>query len=78
MGIVKTMKMRQIIGMVKKVGLKSYFKTENNSINLKYNMFSNIYFLSHICSMSKKLIHKITFSLQTCFLVWGHLTFGIK
>jgi hypothetical protein len=45
---------------------KANFKKETK---LMYNTFSNIYFLSHVCSKIMKLIHKITFSTQICFLV---------
>jgi hypothetical protein len=60
MGIVNTMKLSQVTGMVNRVKLKKM----------------NIYFLSHVCGERMKLIHKITFSVQTCFLVWGHVDFG--
>jgi hypothetical protein len=40
-----------------------------------YNMFSNVYFLSYDCNISTKLFHKIIFSVQTCFLVQGHITY---
>jgi hypothetical protein len=43
-----------------------------------YNMFSNIYFLSQLCSKIMNLIHKTKFSMQTCFLVCGCLTFKVK
>jgi hypothetical protein len=35
------------------------------------------YFLSNACSKIMNLIHKITFSVQTCFVVQGHLAFRI-
>lgn len=50
-----------------------YFNNETKSINFRYKMFSNMYFLSKIM----KLINKITFSEQTCFLVLGHTAFRI-
>jgi hypothetical protein len=40
-------------------------------------MFSNIYFLSHICRKNVILINEITFSVQTRSLVQVHPTFGI-
>jgi hypothetical protein len=54
--------------------MASGFKKETDPINFIYNMFSNIYFLSHVYS-NMKLIHKISFSLQTCFPVQDHLAF---
>jgi hypothetical protein len=35
------------------------FKKETNSINFMCNMFSTIYFLSHLCSKNTKLILKM-------------------
>jgi hypothetical protein len=46
-------------------------------MNLMYDTFSNIYFLLHVYSKVMKLIHKVTFSLQTCFLVQGPAAFRI-
>jgi hypothetical protein len=63
-------KLRQVIRMASIMELLQLnFKEEINSMNFKYNMFSNIYFPSHICIKSLKLIHTITFSVQTCFLM---------
>jgi hypothetical protein len=55
----------------------SDLKEETNSINVMYNMFSNIYILSNVSRKCTKLLHKITFFVQTWFLVWGCLIFGI-
>jgi hypothetical protein len=52
-------------------------KKKNNSINMTCNMFCDIYFLSHACSKSMKLIGKITLSLWAHFLMWGRHTFQI-
>lgn len=71
MGIVKTFKLKQVTGMmnsVRMVKLKkraSDSRKENNSINFTYNMFADIYFVLHVCNKVMKLIHKITFSMQT-------------
>jgi hypothetical protein len=53
------------------------FKKETNSINYRCNMFSNAYFLLHVCSKAMKLILTIIFSVETSFLVKGHLAFRI-
>jgi hypothetical protein len=47
---------------------------EANSINFIHNMFSNTYFLSCVYSKVMILINKITFSVQTHFLMHGHLS----
>jgi hypothetical protein len=55
---------------------------ETNSINFTYNMFSDIYNLSHVCSKILKLIHKITFFCADMFhsaglsCIQNHLPFG--
>jgi hypothetical protein len=82
MGIAKTLELREAIGMVNRAKLVNLnrgndFKKETNSINFTYSTSSNIYFLSRVCSKIMKLTHKITFSVQTCFLVLGHLAFRI-
>lgn len=43
----------------------SDIKKETNLTNGIYNIFPDIYFLSHICSSSMKLIYKINFFLFT-------------
>jgi hypothetical protein len=56
----------------------SHFKMETDSINLMYNMFYNIYFLSHICRKNVILINELTFSVQTRSLVQVHCRFILR
>jgi hypothetical protein len=83
MGNVKPLMLWQLIGIVTRMWLAVlnkgwWLKGGNfNSINVMYNTFSNIYFLSNVSLTSMKLIHKITFSMQIWFLAWGCLIFGI-
>jgi hypothetical protein len=74
--------MGQPIKMVNKARLVKlnkgyYFKKETKSIYFMYKMFSSMHFLSHTYSKIMKLIHNITFSEQTCFLMLGHMAFRI-
>jgi hypothetical protein len=42
-----------------------------------HDLFSNIYFLSYVCSKSMKLIRKITPSVQTCRIISCSESFSI-
>jgi hypothetical protein len=42
-----------------------------------HNLFSKMYFLWHVNSKLEELIYKITFPVQTYFIVGGYVSFGI-
>lgn len=68
MVLLETVKLRHTTGLVNRVRLmmlSKFFMKETSSINVMCNMFSDVYFHSHICSKGMKLIHKNTFAVQT-------------
>jgi hypothetical protein len=79
MELVKTVKLRQTVGLGNKVRLmkvSKFFMKETSTVNEMCNMFSDVHFNSCICSKGMKLIHK-THLLCRHFPLWDSLTSGI-